>query len=40
LLAEGPDRPKTLQLPHRFRIERRTGLYAELKALLGPAALA
>jgi len=32
--------PKTLRLPHRFSIERRNGLYAELKALLGPAALA
>ncbi len=39
LRADEGEQPKTLRLPNRFRIERRTGLYAELKALLGPAAL-
>ena len=38
LVPDGEGRPKTLKLPHRFRIERRNGLYAELKVLLGPMA--
>jgi DNA polymerase III subunit alpha len=31
--------PKTLRLPNAFCVKRNTGLYAELKALLGPKAL-
>jgi DNA polymerase-3 subunit alpha len=31
--------PKTLRLPHRFSVKRESGLYAELKVLLGVGAL-
>lgn len=31
--------PKTLRLPHRFSVKRESGLYAELKVLLGARAL-
>jgi len=39
LRLTGDDGGKTLRLPDRFKVERRTGLYAEIKALLGPRAL-
>ena len=34
------EKPKLLRLPDDYRVERRNGLYAELKTLLGSAALA
>jgi len=37
-LTSNGGQPKTLRLPHRFAVERRDGLYAELKTLLGPKA--
>jgi len=37
-LLSGSSSPKTIRLPHRYCVERRNGLYAELKALLGQKA--
>jgi len=37
-LLSGNSSPKTIRLPHRYCVERRNGLYAELKALLGQKA--
>ena len=38
-LLSGATPAKTLRLPHRYCVERRNGLYAELKVLLGQKAL-
>lgn len=39
LVRSAGEASKTLRLPHRFAVTRDAGLYAELKALLGPKAL-
>ncbi|TMK50995.1 MAG: DNA polymerase III subunit alpha, partial [Actinobacteria bacterium] len=38
-LLSGATPAKTIRLPHRYCVERRNGLYAELKVLLGQKAL-